>query len=387
MKIRFIASTLIMLLFCIFLSGCWDSKELENQHYISALGVDYQNEKYVVYIQLISFSRLAKEEQAGKSEENPVWVGKGEGKTINQAVLEIYNSSQERLYWGHTSAFIFGKNLLEKGLGSDLDVILRYREFRYNSWVFGTDCPIEEIFHSPNVLARNRRNNRLHEPQELYKQHSMIAPITLREVMLYNQEPGMLLLLPNINTEESIYFTEKGNINALSLNGGYAIHDGQLKGEFSLAELKGLRWMHKETVRSPIYLTNDGKSEATIVIDGLDPEIHQTIRNGRPLFQISIEGRGRVNEMLVPLSQEELSRKAAESIRNEIRETYEIGLKREVDLLGLSEKLYRRNTRIWKSMQEDEKFWLSEKMLEDIDVKIDIVSSGKYKLSNEAGKG
>lgn len=375
---------LISVILCCLMSGCWDAREMESQHYVSALGIDYQDGTYTAYIQLLSFSRLAKEEGGGEPKENPVWIGKATGKTINEAVTGIYESSQERIFWGHTSAFVLSRRLVEHGIGADLDLLRRYREFRYNSWVFGTEESIEDIFSAPNVLARNRRNNLLHEPKASYEQHSIIQPLSLREFMLNKQEPAKELLLPVLSTNSSVYSADQKPLTTLSIDGVYALDHGKWKGLLKKDELQGLQWMNPDMVRKPVFLMDGEEPVATLVIEGVKPKVHPEIKFGMPRFRVVIEAKGKVNERMKPVDQEELIRLASSMIGRQVRQTYEAGLKRKIDLLGVTEILYRKHPKVWHAMEEDGDDWLTDSMLVEIDVKLKLVSTGKYKLNTQA---
>lgn len=46
----------------ILLTGCWDSKEVQSINFITAIGIDYADNQYTTYAQLIDFSSIAKQE-------------------------------------------------------------------------------------------------------------------------------------------------------------------------------------------------------------------------------------------------------------------------------------------------------------------------------------
>nr|WP_231571358.1 hypothetical protein [Paenibacillus sp. VKM B-2647] len=74
----------ILIALLVITTGCWNIKEIQNISYATAIGFDYRDGKYIVYLQLIDFSSVAKLEGQQKSREAPVWVGKGTGASFTE---------------------------------------------------------------------------------------------------------------------------------------------------------------------------------------------------------------------------------------------------------------------------------------------------------------
>ncbi|MFP3380764.1 Ger(x)C family spore germination protein, partial [Bacillus sp. SIMBA_069] len=89
--------SILMVMSLVLLSGCWDSKDIQDIQYISAVGIDYQNGQYVIYVQVTSFAGVAKQEGL-EPKPTPVWVAKGRGKTMNEAMNDMYKRSNQYIY-------------------------------------------------------------------------------------------------------------------------------------------------------------------------------------------------------------------------------------------------------------------------------------------------
>src|SRR5690606_25120406 len=137
--------SMFVILLLLTLTGCWSRYEVQNLNYATALGIDYQNDQYILYVQLLDFSTVAKLEGQQKAEQPPVWVGKGEGSSFTEAANDLYITSQQRLNFGQISAILFSERMLQANkVGEVLELINRYREIRYLSWMFSTSEPIED---------------------------------------------------------------------------------------------------------------------------------------------------------------------------------------------------------------------------------------------------
>ena len=72
-------SSIIMICFFIMMTGCWGAKEIQNQTYITGLGLDFSEGQFIVYTQALNFSNIAKLE-GGTSLQQPSPIFIGEGK-------------------------------------------------------------------------------------------------------------------------------------------------------------------------------------------------------------------------------------------------------------------------------------------------------------------
>ncbi|SFK13254.1 hypothetical protein SAMN05518846_1099 [Brevibacillus centrosporus] len=73
---RIFVHSLLVLLF--FLSGCGNSRDIQNLAYVTALGVDYVNGKYVSYVQVLNFSNIARSVDSVLGKPVPIWIGVGD---------------------------------------------------------------------------------------------------------------------------------------------------------------------------------------------------------------------------------------------------------------------------------------------------------------------
>lgn len=98
MKLHKIKLIIMMLITSAMLSGCWNIKEVQDIYYVAALGIDFKEGKYIAYAQLLDFSNVAKLEGARPDKQPPVWIGRGEGFTITEALNQLYKDAQQRLF-------------------------------------------------------------------------------------------------------------------------------------------------------------------------------------------------------------------------------------------------------------------------------------------------
>jgi len=362
------------------LTGCWDIKDPQDVNYLSAIGLDYVDNQYIAYAQMLDFSTVAKLESGKAQQHAPVWVGKGIGETVDTAINSLYDTAQLRVFYGHINAIIYSENVLKKGLEPIFDLLNRYYEFRYTPWVFGTDLPIDKIMTVSPFFNLSPMSSVMHQPMESYKQQSKILPLTSREFISNYREPGKTALLPSLGIKDDVWKQDLKNHPMLDLVGVYAFHGGSYSVPIKEDKIIGLRWVQPETLRASLIVRSAEKPHATIWLGHPNVKITPEVKADRLSYDVEVRITGSIVDVMHPLPEQTLEQYAAEQIRAEIQQTYKEGLRNHVDLLQLEHALYRKNNKLWKTMRDRNQLKLTSDIL-DIHVHVHLDNSGKLKLN------
>lgn len=383
---RRIRLCLVLSLAVILLTGCWGAREIEHLAYVNSIGLDYVNGKIVFYTQMISFNKIAKKEGGIGADRQIVSIGKGEGKSVDDAIFDLYNSTQQRLAWSHVKTLVFTEAALrEDVIHQIIDEMDRYYEFRYTIWTMATRGSIQELFSVAPILNMSTLYSQLNNPTDRYSQSSIVAPLFLFKFIWKWKESGQTVLLPALTVNKDKWVEDGKIIPQLKQDGVCAIQSKKMKGCFKLDEIVGLRWLEKETVRTPLLLQRDQEPIAMMVLKKIKPSIEPKLSEGMLTFQIKVSAQGSITEQDQPATEEELVDLAETEIRKQIQKTYRTGLKTGTDLLGLSNSLYRSNPKEWLRLQEEEKLPLKSESLGEIDVKVELKDVGISKIMKKEG--
>ena len=363
------------------LTGCWGARNIDQLVYIDAIGVDYKDHHFIVYVQLISFTGLAKVETGGAQEKTSVAVGKFTGETFNIATDELYTSIQRMVSWGHVKSIVFTKRALKKVVLEDvLDILDRYNEIRPTLWVYATDEPLKKIFEATPLLHTTPFYSLLSNPEELFQQSSFIRPIRLNRFVADMDEDSKTARLPYLNIASRSWAENEKEKPMLNVKGICFVDHYELQQCIDRSKLLGIRWFEKDISRTPIYVKKGNKVVASIVILKPKPKISYQIKGNTPVFNIKVSGKGSVVELREKLTEKQLIRLAQKTVEEEIRSLYKLGLKYDMDILNLSEAMYRQKPEDWKKFSENGKIPLTDENLKKIKVKISIDTSGKEKF-------
>jgi Ger(x)C family germination protein len=359
------------------LTGCWDEKEVGIYGHVTAIGIDFEDEKYILYVQMLDFSNVAKQEENKVSEDPSLFIGKSSGKTIYEAVNNLYKISEEPLDWGQLGSIIYSEAVLEEDIEEFQQAITRNGDFRYTPWVFGTMDSIEELlsvsgfFHLPPVYTI------LYRPEDTYEIHSYIEPLRMYKFISIYNDPGSTVVLPSITIDTSAWkqsSEEDRSKNTLRMNGGFQITEGKYQDWMSYEDLTGLRWVQTKTNNTPVKIMDNEKAIGVAEINDPSTHIQQVEQGNEAKFEIKIKAKGDITDLREELNQDQIENLVENQIKQEIITTYQKGLEKNIDVYNLKNKLFRSGMK----PEKVKEIKLSEESLSKITVDFQLESKGIF---------
>ncbi|MDW0114439.1 Ger(x)C family spore germination protein [Sporosarcina saromensis] len=359
----------LLLVVMTFLSGCWDSNEPERMLYINGIGVDFKDGKYELYAQIIDFTNIAKTEQPS-SDQPQMEVGHATGNTVDEAIFNLYHSIDQKVFWGHMSHLVVSEEVMKNvELNPIIDLFIRYRETRYQIWVYTTKDPVDEILLVRPVINRAITLSKLGDPENSYKQESLIDPISIRQLIIDMNEPPHEVKLPLIRIDEN-WQSIKESIKAPVIAGvGVATPNG-FKGFIEGDNARGIQWMSNETARGQITFKTDDDHGITVNVEKVKVDIQPVVRKEEVLFDVNVELEATISVIEGAITVDEIRTGVIDKVKKEIKTTYEEALKKDIDVYRLSERVYRKDLKAWDRSHKDGKLDLHEDSIRKLDVKL-----------------
>lgn len=374
---------LLFLPFLLLLAGCWDTNQPERMYYLYGIGIDFEDDEYVMYAQIIDFTNIAKTDQPNP-EASQAEVGVARGRTFDEVFFNLYKTMDERLFLGQLEYVIFSEEAVKQNKGKAIvNSFIRYRELRYTTWTYVTDAPLEEVMLTTPIINKAITLSKVADPTNSIKQSSLIQPINFREILIHLDEPSHSAILPFIEISEN-WSTDKGPDTVYSIESVVLVnlqdaYKGHLKGD----DVRGLQWMTDKTVRSEITIKMDGFADpyVTNVVQDIKPTIRPIIQEDSIHFELDVkcvvEGVESEDQEIM----EKLIKKVEETMEKEIETTYKAALKMDVDVFRLSEVVYRKHNKAWKKMNKDGVIPLDENSIRSINVDV-VKMNGERVISN-----
>lgn len=363
---------ILVCLASLLLSGCWDNKEVQDINYITALGIDYKDEKYIIYVQMLDFATIAKQESSKQTEKAPIWVGRGTGTTLTEALIDLYTSSQQRVSWGHVTALVLSEAVLKpKQLSQVFDLTNRSQEIRYTKWIYGTKDKLEDLFTVSPFFQLSPLHSLLHEPRESYVQFSFVRPIQFVNFIRLYREKAATVILPSLHISTQNWSENLKQHPILEVNGGFLVKNKELMGWLPRSDLLGTRWLASANTHAAVIVKADGEAIGSIRLENPHSSIEVIRRPNNASYRIKLNVTGTVQTMYKKVGIDEMKRLTEETLRKEMHNTFHKAALIQADPYELCLQLYRTDPKLWKKLVEQRKEINDETPLElEVDVNL-----------------
>lgn len=382
---RWTAKVSLFISYFILLTGCWDSKEVQSINFITAVGIDYVDNHYIAYAQLIDFSSIAKQDGPTSREASDIWIGRGEGTTLSMAIDDLYQTSQQQTLWTHVKAIVLSKNVLNGRLEDVFNTLLHSGQLRYTPWIYGTDHKITDVLAPSALLNQSAQTIELFEPMKLYKQHSSYEPIRLHQLIDGFREPASVILLPSITNQNQTWFNGDKTPPLIRMDGFYVISNGKNQGKVMGKDADGTRFVNYDHVyQYQLYVYRSGKKT---------PALTLRLNNPKTKIKARKEGNGVTFDLVTSVksaiiedhdshqSPDAMEKEAEKQIESEIRDTFEKHKSRKIDSYGFVKHLYRHELPLWRQEVYKRDNPLERFKLGKVEVHVKILNASTYKYN------
>ncbi|PID04225.1 spore gernimation protein GerC [Sporosarcina sp. P2] len=364
-------SLLVLLILTLFLSGCWDRRELNELGITMAMGIDKSENQYVISAQVVVPSEVSmKTNSQGRS---AVTLFQASGESVYEALRKMTKNSPRKIYPGHLLILVISEDLAKEGIAESLDLLSRDWELRPDfyvvvaknttaSEVLNVNTPIESIpatkmYKSLKVSERNWAGTKGIILDELIKD------------LLTDGKEAVLTGIEIIGDKE--IGSSKQNVETITSS-------TEIKYDH-LAVFKGDRlvgWLNEEESRGYAEITNSVKSTVTAIpcpkkgkisvnILHYNAKVTGAINKGTPEVNIKIQAEGDLGEVQCPIDLtkpktiDELEKIYEKEVEEVIHRTIDtVRSQYASDIFGFGEAISRSNPKEWDKMKEhwDEEF-------------------------------
>lgn len=328
---------IILLVVLSFTSACYDYKEINDLAVINAIGIDYQDEKYIVTLEVLN-DKIDK-----NSSKITSYTKKGSGKTLTEAIEASADKLENQAYYNHIKLMIISKEIAENKFKTIIDFFLRNTYFRENFYL------VSSLSTSPEDLLENTGKI------------NPIASNNIIKMLENNKYSSNIAVLKTFDKiiEEVITFGIDTSFSNITIN------DNEFK-------IDGLTVFHNETYQglldnniAKIYnILNDEYYRPSFSAQINDVPFSISLLTGKPNVtitknQINISGnvQGKIldNASEIDIKNtnnlEKINAKFTKSINEEFTNFFKIVQKSNADILGLSRQNY------IKTRHKNNSFW------------------------------
>lgn len=362
---------ILLLIGCLFFTGCWNYKELNDYAICTGFAIDMEEGKYKVSL-LISNS--AKQQGSSKEGEAQTVVYDGTGETILEAVKQIGLISPKELYLGHLVVVVISEEVAKNGMTNVMDYLFRDSQSRKMFYIIiAKDVEAEDTLKILSPLETFPSQNIAMNIESTSKLQAVMTNVDYNQFIRMMIEDGIEPAVNSVTIEGEIEEGEKTE----------SLDQAEPAAKIKLGELgifkgdKFIGWTTKNQNRG-INIINDRVKTMYITLDCPDSEgklvitttqfktgVDVKMEAGEPLFNVKSNVVALINEVDCKLALEkpETIKKLEELTENKIKEYMQEGVdvtqkEYQSDVFGFGKLVHQNYPAQWKQWREN---WNEEK--------------------------
>lgn len=370
-KVKVIISLALVLVLVFSLSGCWNYMDINQLFVVEGFAIDKDME--TGEYKLIYEVQKAK---SGSDSEISVRVATASGITIYQAIRNAIHEVGSKLYWGHASVCIIGKNAAAEGITAIMDTISRATEIKPSVLICYSEVEkLEDIFNVEDEI----HDSTTQHIKDLFEESTssgkfITAPMVEIVRNITSESPAFLL--PNFEIEEH------GEEKALMVKGSAVFVEDKYIGMLDEIESRSVNIFKKKVDKEYIIaLSNSAFPQASIEVVESKIKFEPLIENNKPQININLDIKSRLTEIQVSetLNLDNIEHGLVSSFEELLIQQLGAVISRaqtkeKVDYLGFNEYFFASHPDFWDSMPGT---WNDEFLSMDYDIKVNIEILGR----------
>ncbi|MED3691181.1 Ger(x)C family spore germination protein [Peribacillus butanolivorans] len=376
---------IILIVFLLFTTGCWNRRELNELAITMAIGLDRTKDgQYLVTAQVVNPGELATGKGGGGSGGSPTIIYQAKGETVFEAIRKMTKESPRKIYPSHLRILVIGESLAKKGIGKPLDLISRDWELRSDFYiVVAKGMKAAEILRVPTSLEKIPATQIFDTLKVSATAWSGTSVESLDELIADIVSEGKQPVLSGIQAD--IKGDEKTSLS--KQNGEMIDPPARLKfqGLAVFNDDKLVGWLNEKQSKTYTVITNKEKSTAVNIscpkggkavyeVKKSNTKIKGKIKNGKPEIDLNIRVEGNLGEVEchIDLTKPETIEKLEKIYEKEAKKFFMNSIKQvqkneKVDIFGFGEAIHRADPEAWKKLKKD---W--DKNFENLPVNIEV---------------
>ncbi|HHU05785.1 MAG TPA: Ger(x)C family spore germination protein [Clostridiales bacterium] len=364
-----IASSLLILLLLIPLSGCWDYRGLDELTIVTGVAIDKKPEEdiYQLTYEIVDLIEPIKEKGPNRK------LIESEGKTIFEAVRNAKRRVSNKLYFGHSELIIICEEIARnEDLNVVLDFFIRDSECRETiNVVVSQEKTARDIIASEGIGHTVISNEILEILEDDKKITSSILSVELYRLFNIMGAEGKELALP------AFHIVQNDGKPTAETNGTAVFKDNKLVGFLSPEESKYFLFIVNEIEGGIFTVASSGqRPDISFEIYNNDTNLSFEYKDEKLKIKIkttTVVFLGEFMRQFAPLDEKELNaleetaeKELEDKIRNVVKKLQtEFGS----DIFGFGNMIYKKDFRLWRQLKDN---WDEHFKSLDLEVEADI---------------
>lgn len=359
-----VAVAILFISFCGFLSGCWDSHELNKLAIVAGVGFDVDPEtgEHLVICQSIIPS-LVKSSSGGGSGGQPgggglspaVQLDHLKGRTWRDTLDNYATQGNRTLFFPHNFVYIMGKEVAQQGVYSIIEQTLRFVQSRPNMLLLVAQDKASDILEARDGMEVIPAMGIAGEIK-LSAESSKYPVISVLEFAnrLMSQTTAPILPIAKVFEETG---PDGKKFNKVRITGTAVFKGDKMIGELNEQESRGMLWIIDKIKKRELAVdAPDGSGKACLAINRSKSQIIPELTDGKITINVVIEeqadlteyaGRKKLDDILIKQFEE----RQAEAIQKECMAAFNKSLALNADVFGFGEAVHLKYKKEWPALE------------------------------------
>lgn len=380
-----------MLIMVMFLSGCWNRRELNAISVVLAMGIDWVDKQYEVTVQVSDPSQMSINRSTGQR--SPAIIFSERAPTIFEAIRKITTKASRRMYLSHLRIVIINEEVAKRGIHTPLDFLFRDHEVRPDFYMaIAKGCSAKDILAfvtpmevlpamdlykslkvSEHAWAPTSAVNVVDMMQKLTKDG--IDPVLTGITIIGNRKKGMRM--DNVKQPTSLAEYKYTGIGVLL--------DDRIVGWLNESKSKGYSYITNNVHNTVGHIPCPNSKEYFVTeVYKSKAKITPSIQNGNPFIKVELRSEGNIGEYhcQADLTAEQVFKQLQEAVREEQKKTLEDSIayvqqKFGADIFGFGEYFHEKYPRQWQAWKTEWPEVFKNELKVEVIVKSELHKTGK----------
>jgi len=373
---KLFAKVFITVLILFTFTGCWSRREIEKLAMVTMIGTDKiivdGQEKIQTSVTVIKPRDLASQGPLGGSGSGggsgkPTVTVSSIGATAWEAVTNLTARLPRRQYIAHANIYVVGEELAREGMGQLIDVFLRSKDIRLNTWILiskGRALDIIEVEPELEELLSQEIIGLVQNQPVASKGFAIDFKRFINQLIMPGQDAvaSCIEIFERSQSQKENSSNGESTRRAVRMGGTAVFREDKLVGFLDAEETKGFLYAIGRAKQGIISLSlhDHEEKDVAFAMTRTSSSIVPKINGDEIEFTINIyaEGDLQQHQDTMPVASPEIIKIIEEKAAQEIKVMVEKALnkaKKEfgADIFGFGNSLHKRYPQIWKHLEKD----------------------------------
>lgn len=360
-KLKVMAVVMAALISSFFLSGCWNSRELNTLAFVTSMGFDKTDKGIQMTVQVFNPRAIASQKSVN---ETSVIVYTQEGKDAMEMIRRMSTQSPRRINGTHLQTVVFGEEFARDGISAILDFFAREHQNRTDFYfIVAKGTTANNILSTQTKLETNPSNKLFSSLKASEQGFSAGKSVKLNElinsIIAEGKNPVLtgVQLTDDRKDKNSVEELENMQQDPIKIEDMAVFQKDKFIGWLNEDESKGYNFLIGNVSSTIGYVEDKEVGKISIEVTGTDTEQKTVLKEGKPEINVNIHVTGNIESVSgdYDVTKEENVHKIESLAQQKVltlclqslKKAQELGS----DIFGFGEVVHRSYPQLWKAMK------------------------------------